>query len=115
MKPDIAGHDSVSGATYGPFFGCGMSGFAGTSAAAPEVAGAAALMKQAYPSYRPDQVQQYLAKTARESGTPGADNVTGAGELQLPKPPDVVPPTAGHLRAPAARQDVKLLFCIADD
>jgi hypothetical protein len=29
-KPDIAGHDSVSGATYGPFFGCGQSSFAGT-------------------------------------------------------------------------------------
>ena len=33
-KPDIAGHDSVSGATYGPFSSC-PSGFAGTSAAAP--------------------------------------------------------------------------------
>ena len=48
-KPDIVGHDSVSGATYGGFSSC-PSAFAGTSASSPEVAGAAALVKQAYPS-----------------------------------------------------------------
>ena len=92
IKPDIAGHDGISGATYGPSTGC-LSGFSGTSAAAPEVAGAAALVRQAFPTYGPDQLQQYLQKNARDMGAAGMDNVTGAGELQLPKPPDVVPPT----------------------
>ena len=51
MKPDLVGHDSVSGATYGPFSSC-PSGFAGTSAAAPEVAGAAALVQAGVPRLR---------------------------------------------------------------
>ena len=51
-KPDIVGHDSVSGATYGGFSSC-PSAFAGTSASSPEVAGAAALVKQAYPNLPP--------------------------------------------------------------
>ena len=116
MKPDIAGHDSVSGATYGPFFGCGMSGFAGTSAAAPEVAGAAALVKQAFPAYRPDQLQQYLQTNALDMGAPGIDTVTGAGELQLPTPPDLVKPTGKALASTGKPgKIVKLLFSAADD
>ncbi|HEY3127672.1 MAG TPA: S8 family serine peptidase, partial [Candidatus Limnocylindria bacterium] len=47
VKPDIVGPDAVSTATYGNFSGCAISGFAGTSASAPHVAGAAALAKQA--------------------------------------------------------------------
>ena len=115
-KPDIAAHDSVSGVTYGPFFGCGTSGFAGTSAAAPEVAGAAALVKQAFPSYGPDQLQQYLVGAAGDAGTPGPDNVTGAGELQMPTPPDVVKPTGKALASTGKPgKIVKLLFSAADD
>jgi subtilisin family serine protease len=116
VKPDIAGHDSVTSGTYGPFSACGMSGFAGTSAAAPEVAGAAALVKQAFPSYTPDQLQQYLVKSVVDSGAPGPDNVTGAGELQLPKPPDLVPPTGKALASSGkAGKVVKLLSSVADD
>ena len=77
-KPEIVGHDSVSGMTYGPSSGC-LSGFAGTSASSPEVAGAAALVKQAYPKYGPAEVQQYLMRSAKDLGTPGVDNETGAG------------------------------------
>lgn len=116
MKPDIAGHDGVSSATYGGSSSCRSSGFLGTSASAPEVAGAAALVEQVFPSYSPDQVQQYLVKAARDVGTPGADTVTGAGELQLPKPPDVVPPTSRALASKGrAGKTVKLLSAIADD
>ncbi len=115
-KPDIAGHDSVSNATYGPSTGCVTSGFAGTSAAAPEVAGAAALVKQAFPAYTADQIQQFLQKSARDIGTPGADNATGAGELQLPKPPDLVAPTSRAIAVTGhAGKMVKLLFSAADD
>ena len=115
MKPDLVGHDSVSGATYGPFSSC-PSGFAGTSAAAPEVAGAAALVKQAFPAYGPDQLHQYLVKNALDMGAAGMDSVTGAGELQLPKAPDVVPPTARALASTGrAGKTVKLLAAIADN
>jgi subtilisin family serine protease len=116
VKPDIAGHDSVSGATYGGFTGCAESAFAGTSAAAPEVSGAAALVKQAFPKFGPDQLQQYLLKSARDMAAAGMDNVTGAGELQLPKAPDVVPPTSRALASTGrAGKTVKLLSAIADN
>ncbi len=114
MKPDIAGHDSVSSSTYGSFSGC-PSGFAGTSAAAPEVAGAAALVAQAYPSLNPDGVQQYLQKHARDLGPAGPDNLTGAGELQLPAPPDVVVPTAKALASRGQYGKVVKLGSIVDD
>ena len=92
-----------------------MSGFAGTSAAAPEVAGAAALVKQAYPSFTPDQVQQYLAKAARDSGTPGAQRHRRR-RAPLPTPPDVVKPTSRALPSKGrAGKTVKLLSVVADD
>ncbi len=116
LKPDIVGHDSVSSATYGAFDGSCPSGFAGTSASSPEVAGAAALVKQAYPAYGADQLKQYLMRTARDLGTPGLDNAHGAGELQLPAPPDVVAPAAKALPSVGRRgATVKLLASVSDD
>ena len=115
VKPDIVGHDSVSGMTYGPFESC-PSAFAGTSASSPEVAGAAALVKQAYPAFNPDQVKQYLMRSARDLGATGLDSVYGAGELQLPKPPDVVAPTATALASTGRKgRALKLLSTVADD
>lgn len=114
-KPDIVGHDSVSGMTYGPSGGC-LSGFAGTSASSPEVAGAAALVKQAYPKYGPAEVQQYLMRSAKDLGTPGVDNETGAGELTLPRPPDVTPPTATALPSSGhVGRTIKLVSRVEDD
>jgi subtilisin family serine protease len=115
VKPDIVGHDSVSGGTYGGFSSC-PSAFAGTSASSPEVAGAAALVKQAYPKYTPDQLKAYLMDAARDLGDPGVDNVYGAGELQLPKPPDFVAPTATALAGTGRKgHTAKLLSRISDD
>jgi len=115
VKPDIVGHDSVSGMTYGAFSSC-PSAFAGTSASSPEVAGAAALVKQAYPAFSPDQIKQYLMRSARDLGDPGLDSVYGAGELQLPKPPDVVAPTATALASTGRKGNaLKLLSTVADD
>jgi subtilisin family serine protease len=115
VKPDIVGHDSVSGATYGGFEGC-PSGFAGTSASSPEVAGAAALVKQAYPKFGPDQIKDLLMRSARDLGTPGVDNVYGAGELQLPKPPDLVAPTAKALVSTGRRGTMlRLRSTVSDD
>ncbi|HZU04988.1 MAG TPA: S8 family serine peptidase [Chloroflexota bacterium] len=86
-KPDIAGQDSVSTATIGSFTSCGSTGFAGTSAAAPHVAGAAALVKQANPGFGPAQLQAFLEGRAVDLGTPGKDNDYGAGKLWLGAPP----------------------------
>jgi len=114
-KPELVGHDSVSGMTYGLFAGC-PSAFAGTSAASPEVAGAAALVKQAYPAYGPAELQQYLVRYAADMAPAGLDNATGAGELTLPKPPDVVAPTATALvSAGRAGRVVKLVSRVEDD
>jgi subtilisin family serine protease len=114
-KPDIVGHDSVSGATYGPFSSC-PSGFAGTSASSPEVAGAAALVKQAYPAYGPDQLRHFLVRNAADHGAAGIDNASGAGELMLSQPPDLVAPTAKAV-ASSGRfgRTVRLVSTVADD
>ena len=51
-KPDIVGADGGRSATYGRWYG--------TSQASPNVAGLAALVKQRFPEYTPQQVAQYL-------------------------------------------------------
>lgn len=87
VKPDLAGYDSVSSTTYGPFVGCGRSGFTGTSAASPAVAGAAALVRQSNPSWTAVQLQAYLEQHAVDLGAPGKDSLFGSGGLRLPPPP----------------------------
>lgn len=76
-KPDITGVDGVS--TSRP----GFNPFFGTSAAAPHVAGVAALLAQANPSYllvAPDQFfANALRATAVDLGMPGPDTGFGAG------------------------------------
>jgi subtilisin family serine protease len=116
VKPDLVGHDSVSSATYGSYSGACPSAFAGTSASSPEVAGAAALVKQAYPRFAPDQIKDLLMRSARDLGAPGTDNVYGAGELQLPTPPDVVAPTAMALPSTGRRGAMlRVLSTVSDD
>jgi hypothetical protein len=82
-KPDISGPAGMSSGTYGRADACNRSGFSGTSASAPAVAGAAALVKQAFPTYGPAQIQSYLESRAVEAGTAGRDNAFGAGRLNL--------------------------------
>lgn len=55
----------------------------GTSFAAPEVSGAAALVWQAYPYFNNDLVRQTLLGTADDLGAPGVDPVFGYGELDV--------------------------------
>jgi subtilisin family serine protease len=102
-KPDIAAQDSVSSATYGPFSGACPSGFAGTSAASPTVAGAAALVKQANPSFGPDQIESYLQQNAVDLGAAGVDDQYGAGGLHLPTIAGIVDRTAPRAKALASR------------
>jgi subtilisin family serine protease len=84
LKPDLTGPDWVSSFSYGPFSGCGaQTGFGGTSAATPHVAGAAALVKSANPSFGPNELQAYLESHAIDLGAPGRDASYGAGKLAL--------------------------------
>ena len=77
IKPDLTGPDGVSGATYGP------SSFFGTSASAPYVAGAAALILDAAPCLSAGAVHSLLVELTEDRGTAGTDNTYGAGLLRL--------------------------------
>ena len=75
-KPDISAPAGVSSAVYG-------EEFFGTSASAPHVAGAAALVWQAHPEFSVQQVSQYLKDQAKDLGPAGLDSQFGYGRLQL--------------------------------
>jgi subtilisin family serine protease len=119
MKPDLAAPDWVSSFAYGRFGGCGgRSGFAGTSAASPHVAGAAALVKGANPSFGPAELQQYLESHALDLGAPGRDASFGAGRLALGAPPRValracVVPAVRGLRLAVAKTSIARAGCSA--
>ncbi len=116
VKPDLIGPDSVSSFTFGPFSGCGVSGFAGTSAATPHVAAAAALVKQVNPAFGPTELQAYLEENAVDLGTPGKDSAFGSGQLllraapRLPLRACVVPAVVGR-RLSIARQRIERAGC----
>ncbi|MBM3785018.1 MAG: peptidase S8 [Acidobacteria bacterium] len=76
----------------------GWAAFSGTSAAAPQLAGAAALIKQACPKLKPADIRDILMKTARDVTTgncnpaasastagPGPDVATGNGLVDANK------------------------------
>ena len=91
VKPDLAGFDSTSSTVYGnfePALGCGGSGFTGTSAAAPHVAGVAAIIAQQSGPLTPAQLQARLEATAQDLGTAGKDSLFGWGRLRLPAAPE---------------------------
>ena len=86
IKPDIMAPDRVSTFTYG------QTGFWGTSASAPHVAGAGALVKGAHTSYAPAQLQGFLESRVIDLGAAGKDNLYGSGKLSLGMIPDFTPP-----------------------
>lgn len=116
LKPDLIGPDSVSSFAFGPFSGCGVSGFSGTSAATPHVAAAAALVKQVNPAFGPTELQAYLEENAADLGAPGKDPAFGSGQLllgaapRLPLRPCVVPSVIGR-RLVIARQRIERSGC----
>lgn len=68
---------------YSDYKSKGFASLSGTSMAAPQVAGAAALLLSLYPGWSIDQVEQRLYSTARDLGASGYDTVTGWGVLQV--------------------------------
>jgi hypothetical protein len=97
VKPDLVADDRMSSFTEGAFDSCsGVGGFVGTSAAAPTVAGMAALIEELYPSDTVAQVRTYLTSHALDEGPSGADPQYGAGRAllqpSLSLPQAAVPP-----------------------
>ena len=86
LKPEISAPTGVQGASYG---GLGLS-FTGTSAACPHVAGAAALVWQAYPDFTRQDVGIFLMDNAQDLGPSGVDTGFGYGRLELPVSSDLV-------------------------
>ena len=82
FKPELVAPSGVSTVSYGEseFF----YGYTGTSAAAPHVAGAAALIKSANPSYSRTQLWNALVAATVDIGPRGRDNDSGYGKLVLP-------------------------------
>ena len=81
-KPDVSGPDDCNSYTYGYWNG--------TSQSSPHIAGAAALVKNAFPSYTNAQLRFFLENQAVDLGTAGKDNIYGWGKLNLgavPLPP----------------------------
>ncbi len=97
IKPDVAAYDGVSTATYGNSNGLeyehGGTGFFGSSASAPLAGGAAALVKQRFPSWRPADIREFFSNWAIDMGAPGPDNRFGAGRLYLPQSIATATPT----------------------
>ena len=82
FKPELVAPSGVSTISYGEsedFYG-----YTGTSAAAPHVAGAAALIKSANPSYSRTQLWDALVDATVDIGDQGRDNDSGYGKLVLP-------------------------------
>lgn len=63
--------------------GGGYVSMSGTSAAAPQVSGAAALLLSARGPLKPEEMEGRLISSARDLGAPGRDDATGWGLLQV--------------------------------
>jgi subtilisin family serine protease len=88
-KPDVTAPGvNICAARWGSAFAGSPTCFdnqhiriSGTSMATPHVAGAAALVRQAFPGYSPEQVKQLLKNSARDLNT--SVNDQGAGMINL--------------------------------
>ena len=98
VEPVVTAPDGVETSVPGffPFFG--------TSAATPHVAGAAALLMQQAPTATVAEVTQYLEQNAEDINTPGRDDLTGFGLIQLTVPL-VVPTTPTGPETPLFADD----------
>ncbi len=94
IKPDIVGADRGRTVSYRSADNPDGA-FPGTSQAAPHVAGLAALVKQRFPDYTPQQVTRYLKNNAEARGAV-PNNTWGYGFAKLPAiaPEPTVTPTS---------------------
>ena len=84
-KPELVAPSCVTSAVYKA---TADEVFCGTSAAAPHLAGAAALVRQANPLFTPDDLLAFFQTNAKHLIGAGADpNIGGAGRLDLGIPP----------------------------
>ena len=90
LKPDITAPANVFSAGVGT--GDGAQFVNGTSAAAPHIAGSAALLKQIYPSWTPAEIKAALmnasvktrvVRAAGSAGDPAPMSRTGAGRVSV--------------------------------
>ena len=95
MKPEVAGPDGVSTLAYGP------AGFFGTSAAAPAVAGALAVVMSSDPGLSPTDAAEHVKGwgIAETASAWDLDPDFGFGKVHLPDPERVDAPSGcGHQR-----------------
>ncbi len=80
VKPDVSAASGFDSATFG-------ARFSGTSAAAPVVAGGAALLLGANLAVGARELGDLVRNMVVDRGPAGPDNFFGTGEFQLPPPP----------------------------
>ncbi|HEY3280678.1 MAG TPA: S8 family serine peptidase [Armatimonadota bacterium] len=96
---DSTGFHSIFGTAPLSLSG-GYQGMTGTSAAAPQVTGLAALIRSVKPSLTAPQVKALIERTAVDLGSPGRDDLFGYGRvdflaaLKAAAGPDTTPPVA---------------------
>ena len=93
IKPDIVGAACGETASYESYIRDGNPcSYGGTSSASPHVAGLAALVKQRFSDYTPEQIASYLKRNAEQREEPDPNNTWGHGLAVLPAPEPPIAP-----------------------
>lgn len=99
ISPDVSAPSGFSSSIF-------RSGFSGTSAAAPVVTGAAALLTQAGLAADPAALGNLIRHLTVDRGATGPDDVFGAGEFRLPDPPSATRAVPSRFEPSAVPQRV---------